>query len=311
MTTRILLTILQILMAPVIAPLCVGIIRKGKAFMQNRKGASIFQPYRDIAKLMHKDEVIAHEASWIFRAAPYIVFVATLSAAAAVPIISGVGTLWPLGDIVMVVYLLALATFFLALAGLDVGTAFGGTGASREMTMAALAEGGMMTVVLSVVTVAHSANITDITSIISQANFFTIAPLFLAFAAFIIVLLCENARYPFDNPATHLELTMIHEAMILEYSGKRLALMEWAASIKLFLFIALAINLFFPWGIATTLTFSALLVGIAVFAIKALVMLFVITFVESWMPKLRFFRLPDLLFTAIVMAAISILITVL
>lgn len=298
-------------MAPLLAPLCIGIIRKGKAFMQNRKGASIFQPYRDIFKLMCKDEVIAHEASWIFRVAPYIVFTATLAAAAAIPVFSAIGTLWPLGDIIMVVYLLALGTFFLALAGLDVGTAFGGTGSSREMTMAALAEGGMMTVVLAVVTVAHSTNITDITTIISQASFFTIAPLLLAFAAFVIVLLCENARYPFDNPATHLELTMIHEAMILEYSGKRLALMEWAAAMKLFLFIALGINLFLPWGIATSLNPTALLIGIGVFTVKALVMLFFITFLESWMPKLRFFRLPDLLFTAIVMAVISIVITVL
>ncbi|MEK7103197.1 MAG: NADH-quinone oxidoreductase subunit H [Patescibacteria group bacterium] len=311
MTTSILLTILQILMAPLLAPLCLGIIRKSKAFMQNRKGASIFQPYRDIFKLMKKDEVIAHEASWIFRAAPYIVFTATLAAAASVPVFTTVGSLWPLGDIIMVVYLIALATFFLALAGLDVGTAFGGTGSSREMTMAALAEGGMMAVVLAVVTVAHTANITDITSFISHASFFTIAPLLLALAAFFIVLLCENARYPFDNPATHLELTMIHEAMILEYSGKRLALMEWAAAIKLFLFIALAINLFFPWGIANTLDPYAFLIGAGLFAAKALVVLLVITFFESWMPKLRFFRLPDLLFTAIVMAAISIVITVL
>lgn len=309
--TSLFLTIIQIILAPIAAPLCIGIIRKGKAFMQNRKGASIFQPYRDIAKLMRKDEVIAHEASWIFRVAPYIVFSATLIAAASIPVLFSIGTLWPLGDIIMVVYLLALATFFLALAGLDVGTAFGGTGSSREMTMAALAEGGMMAVVLAVVTVAHSTNLSDITTTIGQAGFFTIAPLLLAFAAFFIVLLCENARYPFDNPATHLELTMIHEAMILEYSGKRLALMEWAAAMKLFLFIALGISLFFPWGIAGTLSPIALLIAIGAFVGKALVFLLGITFVESWMPKLRFFRLPDLLFTAIVMAAISIVITLL
>lgn len=305
------LTILNIILAPLLGPLCIGIIRKGKAFMQNRRGASVWQPYRDIAKLMHKDEVMAHEASWIFRSAPYIVFSATLAAAVVIPVISIVGTWWFVGDIFMVVYLLALGTFFLALAGLDIGTAFGGTGSSREMTMAALAEGGMMAVVLAVATVAHSTDVAAMTTILSGSSLLTIAPLLLAFAAFFIVLLCENARYPFDNPATHLELTMIHEAMLLEYSGKRLALMEWAAAMKLFVFIALAINLFFPWGIATTTDISALLIGVLVFAIKALLLLFAIIFVESWMPKLRFFRLPDLLFTAIVMAAISVVISVL
>ncbi len=304
------LTILQILIAPIASPLCIGIIRKGKALMQNRRGASVWQPYRDLAKLMRKDEVIAYDASWIFRCAPYIVFAATLTAATAVPVISTLGTFTVIGDILMVVYILAIGTFFLALAGLDVGTAFGGTGASREMTMAALAEGAMIAVVIAVVVVTHSTHITMMSASINGSTPLEISPLVLAFAAFFIVLLCENARYPFDNPATHLELTMIHEAMILEYSGKRLALMEWAAAIKLFVFISLAVNLFIPWGIATTTGGGTLLIGVAAFAIKALVILLSIIFIESWMPKLRFFRLPDLLFTAVVMAVISVVITV-
>ncbi|MEK7122405.1 MAG: NADH-quinone oxidoreductase subunit H [Patescibacteria group bacterium] len=296
----------NILFVLLLSPLCIGLIRTIKARMQNRRGASVFQPYRNLVKLFHKDEVISEDASWIFRCAPFIIFSSTLVIATGIPIVFAFATTFaPAGDILVFIYLGALGAFFLALAGMDPGSAFGGTGSSREMTLAAVAEGGLLTTLLVPAFVAGSTQMTVIAATIAVLPIGAIIPLIVAFIGFFIVLLSENARYPFDNPATHLELTMVHEAMILEYSGKRLALMEWAAANKLCLFLIVAANLYVPsFGIQnSTLVVGALTLG------KVLILAGVIALLESSIPKLRYFRLPDLLFTSFVLALIALVIS--
>ncbi len=317
----ILIFLLQFLFIPMVSPLAVGIIRKVKAHMQNRVGASIFQPYRDLWKLFHKDEVISQETSWIFRFAPYLIFSITVLIGASVPIIttvipslfegsSFVLSLLPSGDFITIIYLFALATFFLALAGMDAGSGFGGFGSSREMTMAALAEGGLFFSLLVASAIAQTGNVMTMVGSLQALPFQAYIPLSIAFIAFFIALLAENSRFPVDNPATHLELTMIHEAMILEYSGKRLALIEWASWSKLLVFIALGANIFFPWGVATSFVPQTLFVAMLWFAAKATCFLFAIAFIESTMAKFRIFRVPDLLFTSFVLSVIALAITI-
>lgn len=318
---EILIFIIQFLFIPVVAPLSVGVIRKVKAHMQNRVGASVFQPYRDLWKLFHKDEVISQEAFWIFRFAPYLIFSITVLVGASVPIITTVIptlfegssfalSLLPSGDFITIIYLLALATFFLALAGMDAGSGFGGFGSSREMTMAALAEGGLFFSLLVASAIAQSGNVMTMVGSLQELPFQAYIPLTIAFIAFFIALLAENSRFPVDNPATHLELTMIHEAMILEYSGKRLALIEWASWSKLLVFIALGANVFFPWGVATSFLPGMLFGAVLWFAAKAACFLFAIAFIESTMAKFRIFRVPDLLFTSFVLSVIALAITI-
>lgn len=314
----ILIFLLQLIIVPALSPLCIGITRKLKARMQNRTGASVLQPYRDLWKLFHKDEVISTDASWVFRFSPYLIFAVILLVGAGVPILSTFAPMlgndgssaWlsflPAGDFLVIIYLLALATFFLALGGMDVGSGFGGFGSSREMTMAALAEGGLLFSLLSVSVVAETGNVMTMIENLQSMPFQAFLPLIVAFFAFYIALLSENGRFPVDNPATHLELTMIHEAMILEYSGKRLALLEWASWSKLLIFVALGANLFFPWGVATALEPKALLISAAAFAAKALILLGSIAFLESAMAKFRIFRVPDLLFTSFVLGVIAL-----
>lgn len=297
---------LQFLLVPMLSPLGVGIVKKIKAKLQNRQGASIWQPYRDLWKLFHKDEILSPDNSWIFKVAPLIIFVTTLVIGASIPLVTNWASNLGLGDLLAVVYTLAIGTFFLALAGLDTGGAFGGFGASREMTLAALAEAGFIFSLLTLAIVSHSANLFNIAQTIGTAYAGFGLPILLAFVGFFIVLLAETARFPFDNPATHLELTMIHEAMILEYSGKRLALVEWASANKLFIFIALGVNLFFPWGLATGAGLMVLLFSFLALMIKMLVFYVAIAILESTMAKFRFFRLPDLLITSFILNVIAI-----
>lgn len=303
---HILIIIIQILMVPLLSPLGVGVIRKIKALLQNRRGASILQPYKDLWKLLHKDETISTDASWIFRYAPYIVFSVTLLAAAGIPMITSLSGANLSGDMLLVVYTLGAGTFFLALAGIDVGSAFGGFGSSREMTTSALAEGGFIFSLLTIALVSGSTNLFKMSHAITTSYTQSNLPILIAFSGFFIVLLCETKRYPFDNAATHLELTMIHEAMLLEYSGKRLALMEWAAANKLFVFIALGVNLFFPWGVAGSMHLAALLFGVVIFIIKMSVFYLAIAIIESSMAKFRFFRLPDLLIISFILNVIAV-----
>lgn len=295
---------------PLLSPAVLGLIRKIKACMQGRQGAGILQPYRDLAKLFRKDEVVSADNSWIFSAAPYIVFGTTLALGISVPLIATLGFA-PTGDILVFVYVLAAGTFFLALGGMDTGGGFGGFGASREMMIAALCEGGLILSLVAASFLAHESNLAAMPIALSSISLPEILPLFLAAGAFFISLLAENARYPVDNPATHLELTMVHEAMILEYSGPKLALMEWAASNKLLIFIAVFVNIFFPWGLASSLTPAALLLALGIFLAKVCVSAFAIALIESTMAKLRIFRVPDLLFTSFVLSVIAILLIVL
>jgi formate hydrogenlyase subunit 4 len=301
---------IQLALVPVISPLLIGVVRKVKARFQNRVGAGVFQPYRDLWKLFHKDEVISADASWIFRFAPYLVFSVTLLIGAGIPLFTTAFSGNRLSDLLVIVYLLALATFFLALAGMDSGSAFGGFGSSREMTLAALTEGGLIFTLFALALAAQSLNLFAVSGRISTLSLHSFAPIGLAFCGFVITMLAETARFPFDNPATHLELTMIHEAMILEYSGKRLALMEWAAANKFCIFLALGANLFFPWGMASSSGLAEIPLALAFFFVKLLVLCLFVAVLESGMAKFRFFRLPDLLFTSFILGVIAISLTI-
>lgn len=309
---------LQSLIVPAFSPLCIGIIRKIKARMQGRVGASILQPYRDLWKLFHKDEVLSTDSSWISRYAPYLIFSITILVGASIPVLTTVTEsfslfgvdVWvpflPVADFVVIIYLFAFATFALAVMGMDAGGGFGGFGSSREMTVAALAEGGLFFTLLAPALIAGVGDLFMIPTVLLSVPFAVTAPLILAFFGFFIVFLAENKRFPVDNPATHLELTMIHEAMLLEHSGKRLALLEWASANKLLIFAILGANMFIPFGIASTLTTQTLLMSALWLALKVLVMLGTVAFIESTIAKMRMFRIPDLLFTACVLGIIAV-----
>ncbi|MDP4009336.1 MAG: NADH-quinone oxidoreductase subunit H [bacterium] len=297
---------IQLILIPALSPLGIGLIKNMKAKLQNRQGASIFQPYRDIWKLLHKDEVVSVDASWIFRCAPYIVFGITIVVGASIPLFSSLGQGIISSDMLLVIYTLATGTFFLALAGIDTGSAFGGFGSSREMTISALAEGGFIFSLLTLALTRGTTNLFGISAIPMSLYDQSFLPTLLAFLGFFIVLLAETARFPFDNPATHLELTMIHEAMILEYSGKKLALMEWASANKLLIFTALGANLFFPFALAQSSMMGVVLIGIFAFIFKILVFYAAIAVLESSISKFRFFRLPDLLLISFIFNIIAI-----
>jgi len=305
-TTSFVSWLIQIALIPALSPFFIGVTRKMKAELQNRRGASPFQPYRDLGKLLRKDEVMSRDASWVFRFTPYLLFSLTVLIGCSIPLISTALTNAYTGDFLVVVYLLALGTFFLALAGMDTGGAFGGFGSSREMMVASLTEGGLILSLLTLALVSHTTNLFAISRTVASLSFYDLPPVILAFVGFFIALLAETGRYPFDNPATHLELTMIHEAMILEYSGKRLALIEWAAANKYLIFIALGSNLFFPWGMADTLGPGAVTASLALFIGKCLLFCAAIALIESTIAKFRIFRLPDLLFTSFIISIIAI-----
>lgn len=298
--------IIQLIFVPLLSPLCIGIIKKIKAKLQKRQGASILQPYKDIWKLFHKDEVISNDASWIFRYAPFIIFAVTIIVGISIPLFAYFLKNPFTGDLLIVIYALAIGTFFLALAGLDIGSAFGGFGSSREMTLSALAEGGFIFSLLTVAIISGTTNLFTISSnsIFMHSDY--LLSIMLAFSGFFIVMLAETARFPYDNPDTHLELTMIHEAMILEYSGKRLALMEWASANKLLIFIALGANLFFPFGIAQNADINTIAIGIIIFIAKMFIFCIIIAVIESSIAKFRFFRLPDLLIISFILNAVAI-----
>ena len=309
MLREIVIEILQLLLVMFGSPLLVGVIRKTKARLQGRRGASIFQPYADIRKLFLKEVVISENTSWIFRFTPYLLATTMLLSALIVPVLTTRTPLGFMGNIIALMYLFLLGTFFVALAGLDAGSAFGGMGSSREVAIAALAE---PTVLIAIFGIALRAGTTSLDGIITR---FAGEPLLmlnaghlLAFIAFFIVALAENGRLPVDNPATHLELTMIHEAMILEYSGRHLAMVEWAAGMKLFLFLTLLSNLFFPWGVALANTSAALLTALLALAVKLLVFSAAIALLETAVAKLRLFRVPELLagsFTVALLAVVT------
>ena len=300
--------ILQTLLLLALAPLLSGCIRNWKAKLQNRRGPRVWQPYLDLAKFLRKDMVISEHASWIFHVMPCLLFISTLLAGLMMPLLSVSAPLSLFGGVLAFVGLLALGRFFLALGGLDPASAFGGMGSSREMTIAAIAEPALM---LAIFTVAIGAGSTNLSEMLTAAQgpawkLFNPAHV-LAFAALFIVLLAETGRIPVDNPATHLELTMIHEAMILEYSGRYLALIEWSASIKQLVLMALLVNIFFPMGIATEPTGTALGFSLLWFLGKLLLLAGAVVLVETTNAKLRLFRVPDLLSTAFILATLALL----
>ncbi|MEJ2345701.1 MAG: NADH-quinone oxidoreductase subunit H [Gammaproteobacteria bacterium] len=299
--------LLQALLWAALAPLLVGWIRKVKAVLQNRRGASPLQPYRDLRKLLVKEARVAHTASPLFRAAPYIVFVATWLAAAAVPLIAVNLPTAAIADIIVVAGLLALARFFLALAGMDVGTAFGGMGASREMLVSALAEPAMLMAVFTLAMTAHSTNLASVVDFQLASGLALRPSLLFALGGLILVGVAETGRIPVDNPATHLELTMIHEAMLLEYSGRHLALMEWAAQIKLLLYGTLIVNIFFPWGIGQSFGPLAMGAGLAAVVVKLALLGAALAVGETVLAKMRLFRAPAFLNLALLLALLGLL----
>jgi formate hydrogenlyase subunit 4 len=289
------------------APLLVGTIRWIKARLQNRRGAPAWQPYAELRKLFAKDVVVSTNASWLFRAAPYIVFTSTLAVTMVIPLVVVPLPFGHVADLLVVVYLLLLGTVFLALAGLDPGSPFGGMGSSREMTVAALAEPTIAVAIFALASGAGSTDLGEMTLHIIQSPAVTLSPGHaLAFASLFIVMLAETSRLPIDNPATHLELTMIHEAMVLEYSGRHLALIEWASALKLLVFFSLLANLFLPAGISTTLAPSALAVATLVLVAKLLVLAVAVAVLETRVAKLRLFRVPELLSASFVLALLAV-----
>lgn len=290
-----------------LAPGLIGLIRWLKARMQNRRGAPVWQPYLDLRKLFGKEVVVSTNASWLFRLAPYVVFTSTLAVTVLLPILAVPLPLDGVGDLLVVVYLLLLGTFFLALAGLDPGSAFGGMGSSREMTVAALAE---PTIAMAMFALALGAGSTNLGQIVSRAldrPAEAVSPGYLlAFTALFIVTLAETGRLPVDNPGTHLELTMIHEAMVLEYSGRYLALIEWAGALKLLIFFSLLANLFVPWGVTASLGAGGLLLAALIYGAKLAVLAAVVAVFETRVAKLRLFRVPELLSVSFVLALLAI-----
>ncbi|MBI0584577.1 MAG: NADH-quinone oxidoreductase subunit H [Methanomassiliicoccus sp.] len=301
------LEIVQFLLVLAMAPLITGIIRKAKAVMQSRQGPPVVQPYRDLRKLLSKGSVVSKDASWLFTLTPYVCIAAVIVAALLVPVLY-TGTFGFVGDLIVLIYLLGMMRFFMALAALDTGSAFGGMGSSREMYISSVVEPTMLLSIFAMALVAGTTSLGSIAQDIASSGLDLVSPaLFLAAAAFFVATLAENARVPFDNPATHLELTMIHEAMLLEYSGKQLALMEMASMTKLVIFLAILANVFFPWGIATEATPLAIGIGLAAFLLKVVLLALVIAVIESSIAKMRLFRLPNLLTSAFMLALLAVI----
>ncbi len=302
-----LIEVLQVAVLLIVAPLFAGWVKMVKCWFQGRTSPSIVQPWRDILKLFSKDVAIAENASWIFRFTPYLVFGVSVLAGGIIPILSTELPMAATADVIALVALFAIARFFTALAGMDIGTAFGGMGSSREMTIASLAEPAMLMAVFAVSLVGKSTSLSQMAHVISLGHSLLRPSLVFALLAFILIALAETGRVPVDNPATHLELTMIHEAMILEYSGRHLALIEWASMMKLFLFTTLGIASFFPWGIAqgddliqVVAAFPALLFKLGVVGLG-------IVMIETGLAKMRIFRVTEFLGSAFLFATIGMM----
>ena len=290
-----------------IAPAFAGWVKMVKCWFQGRRSPSLFQPYRDVMKLLAKDVTLAENASWIFRFTPYLVFGIMIMAGGIIPIVSMDLPLSATADVIALVALFAIARFFTALAGMDIGTAFGGMGSSREMTIASLAEPAMLMAVFAVSLVSKSTSLSHISAVISQGHSLLRPSLVFALLAFILIALAETGRIPVDNPATHLELTMIHEAMILEYSGRHLALIEWAGMMKLFLFTSLGIASFFPWGIAQNENLVDIIIALPVLLFKLGFVGFCLVLMETVMAKMRIFRITEFLGSAFLFATLGML----
>jgi formate hydrogenlyase subunit 4 len=306
-TADIVLAVLQVLLVAAGGPLLVGALRTLKARLVGRRGPRVLQPYSDLVKLLRKEAVVSTTTSWIFRVTPYVLFATMVVAALIVPLLLARPVL-DFAGLVLLMYLFVLGTFFLALAGLDAGSAFGGMGSSREVAVAALAEPTIMVAILALALRAETTSLGGIVERLAREPLLAANPgHLLAFSALFIVMLAETGRLPVDNPATHLELTMIHEAMVLEYSGHYLALVEWASSMKLFLFLTLLANLFLPWGMPAAAGPLTILLGLVVLAVKLAVLTVALAVVETTVAKLRLFRVPELLAGSFALALLSVL----
>ena len=308
MTAGILLQIFQTLLAILLAPLLLGWVNQCRAWLQGRSAPPITQPYRTIRKLFHKDAVIAYSATPLFRFAPYMIFACMALAAGIVPMVANGLPFSPAADAIALVGVFALARVFLALAAMDIGTAFGTLGARREMLVAFLAEPALLMVFFTASLISQSTELPRIVETLAHREFAIHPSLAFAAVAFWMISVAENARIPVDNPTTHLELTMIHEAMILEYSARHLALVEWAVALKLFTYAALGIALFLPWGIAPAGDFGALPLALLALFAKMAGGGFLLAFMEAISAKLRLFRVPEFLGTAFLLAVLGMLI---
>jgi len=291
-----------------LAPLLTGLVRKIKARMLRRAGPPVIQPYRDLVRLMRKEVVLADTASWLFRVIPYFIFAATWVAASLIPTFrTGLLFSWS-ADLIAIIALLGSARFALALAGLDVGTSFGGIGSSREVMIASLAEPAMIMIVFTLALTVGSTQLSTMAGYMASPAVGLRVSLALALVALIMVAIAENARIPVDNPATHLELTMVHEAMVLEYSGRHLALIELSAALKLLLYVSLIACLFAPWGMAAPgAGMAALAVGTLAYLGKIAVGGFLLALFETSIAKMRVFRVPEFLGAALMLGLLATL----
>jgi len=295
------------LLVLVLAPLLTGVVRKVKAQLNRRRGASVIQPYRDLRRLLGKEVVLAENASWLFRVAPYLIFAVTWVAAALIPTFAtGLIFSWS-GDLIAITALLGSARFLLALAGLDIGTSFGGIGASREVMIASLAEPAMLMIAVTLALTAGSTQLSSIAAFMLSFGSLRVS-LAMALVAFIIVAVAENGRIPVDNPATHLELTMVHEAMVLEYSGRHLAMIELASALKLLLYVSAIACLFLPWGLASgEAGIGAYAIGVIVYLCKLALGAIALAVFETSIAKMRVFRVPNFLGAALMLGLLGVL----
>lgn len=301
----------QLLFVVLIAPLVQGIIKKTKARLQNRLGSDIVQPYRDILKYLRKDAVIAKDASWLTRATPYIALTAASCVALLVPTLYIKAPLGFTGDMILIVYLFAVMRFFMAIAALDSGSAFGGMGSSREMVMSAICEPALLLAMIAVLLSVGTTNVSEVVMVLVQRdwNIFDYG-YWLAWLAFLIVLIAETGRIPYDNPDTHLELTMLHEAMLLEYSGRYFGIMQLAVYVKQTLLFTIFANLFMPWGISDELTGIAMVLGVAIYLLKIIGIGILLAVIETAYAKIRIFKIPKLLGSSMALSVLAIIIQI-
>ncbi len=303
--------LMAIVVALLLAPLMSGWVNQWRARLQNKSAPGLLQPYRVLHKLFNKESVLAEHASSLFRMTPYIVFGCMLLACAIVPTLSTDLPLSPAADAIALVGLFALARVFISLAAMDVGTAFGSLGARREMLVGFLAEPALLMILFCASMISRSTSLTTIVETLAHRELAIYPSFLLTGVAFVMVSLAENARVPVDNPDTHLELTMIHEALILEYSGRHLALLEWAVSLKLLAFSCIGLALFFPWGVAEADAPLALLLALPVLIGKLAVGGVLMAVIETLSAKMRIFRVPEFLATAFLLAVIGLLVNIL
>jgi formate hydrogenlyase subunit 4 len=307
--SNILYIILQLFVIILIAPLVNGVIRKVKALTQKRRGAPLLQMYFDLYKLFKKNAVVSETSSWVFKAAPYIVFSSAAAAALLVPATTMLAPYGFAGDIILMVYLLALGRFFMTLAGLDTGSTFGGMGSSREAMISSLMEPSILVSIFTIGLVAGTTSVPGIMQAMKGLAVPMSQPVFILVAlSIIIIIIAETSRIPVDDPATHLELTMVHEAMILEYSGRHLALMELGASIKQLVFITLLVNICLPLEqFITTAGIAAIVVSLLLYLIKVVFVAVLIALIEVNTVKFRFFSVPNLAALSFILAFIGFL----